>query len=407
VVVAGNGRAMLLKQKNKTGGCLLSWVLLLTLTSCGTLSYINVDPDAEIIHCHASADELKQAVDSLANPLIDQKKTPGLVVGVLVPDGGRHFFGYGVTDKMNGRCPDENTLFAVGSVSKGFLSATVAILVQEGLLSWDNTLEELLPPGTKLSDDAKKITLLHLATHTSGLPRQPNTLKTLTYFIRYLFTGKSFYQHLDSDCLVCYLETFKAPKETLPEYSNIGYGLLTHISELHTGEKLDALVHRKIINPLELACTGYTLEELPGYDTRARGHAGDQPKFIRQGCPVPDWKFTNVMAGGSALYSNAGDLLTYANAYLRGSGDARIDRVLKDMLTVRFERPERAAAIAWSIDTISGRKIIYQIGVVGGYACYLGMEPNNQTAVVVLQNSLNWDHSIGHQILLRMEHGTR
>jgi len=107
------------------------------------------------------------------------------------------------------------------------------------------------------------------------------------------------------------------------------------------------------------------------------------------------------------LYSNAGDLLTYANAYLRGSGNARIDRALKDTLTVRFKRPERAAAIAWSVDTISGRKIIYQIGVVGGYACYLGMEPNNQTAIVVLQNSLNWDHSIGHQILLRMENEPR
>ena len=91
-------------------------------------------------------------------------ETPGLVVGILLPDGTKRFFGYGATDDV-GSVPDGDTLFAIGSVSKEFLGIMAAVLVEEGRLAWSDTLGQL-PPQTSLSADAKKITLLQLATHT-------------------------------------------------------------------------------------------------------------------------------------------------------------------------------------------------------------------------------------------------
>ncbi|MDO8697544.1 MAG: serine hydrolase, partial [Pseudomonas sp.] len=160
--------------------------------ACGTLS--RQQNATTTLSALAAGSELKAAVDALAQPLIDTQQTPGLVIGVLTADGQRQVFGYGFTRQPGGQQPDGSTLFAVGSLSKGFLADVAALLVQDGTLSWDDNLEQLLPAHTPLSADAKKITLLQLATHTAGLPRQPMTPQTLGYFVEYLFTGNSFYR---------------------------------------------------------------------------------------------------------------------------------------------------------------------------------------------------------------------
>lgn len=376
--------------------------LLAMLAACGNLSRMEFAAGDAADRRYADTGDLRFAADALAQPLIEQKTTPGVVIGVLLPDGSRQCFGYGVTEQAGARLPDGDTLFAIGSVSKGFLSATAAALVQEGVLSWDDTLEKSLPPGTKLSPSSKKITLLQLATHTSGLPRQPFTARTLLYFVEYLFTGKNFYRHFERDYLLAYLADFDAPGESAPLYSNIGYGLLGYAMEQRTGKKVDQLVREKILQPLQLANTGYRPEQLPGYAARAHGQAGDQPKFIRRGKPVPDWQFTDVMTGSAALHSSANDLLSNAAAYLHGTGDALLDRALQDTLAVRVERPEEAAALAWFVDDAGGHKITYQVGLVAGYSSYIGMDVANKTAVVVLQNSFNWSNSVGHALLLRL-----
>ncbi|MNM44124.1 D-alanyl-D-alanine-carboxypeptidase/endopeptidase AmpH precursor [compost metagenome] len=376
---------------------------LAALAACGTLSRMEIDSDQASGERYAVSGDLRKEVDALAQPLIDKGATPGVVVGVLLPDGSVKCYGYGTTEHaVSGHRPDGDTLFAVGSISKGFLSATTAVLVQQGVFAWDDTLERLLPPGTPLSASARKITLLQLVTHTSGLPRQPFTPQTLLYFVEYLFTGESFYRHFDRDYLLAYLADFDAPATTAPNYSNIGYGLLGHVLELRTGKKMDALVSETILQPLALDSTGYHPQGLPGFAARAHGHVGDQPKFMRRGSEAPDWEFTDVLTGSAALYSTANDLLRYARANIRGSDDPVLDRALHDTLSVRVDRPVEAAALAWLVDDIDGNKITYQVGFVAGYSSYIGLDVKNRTGVVVLQNSFNWTNSIGHRLLLRI-----
>jgi CubicO group peptidase (beta-lactamase class C family) len=372
------------------------------LVGCGTLSRTQLDPDASAAQRLAATGDIGAEVRSLAQPMIDSQESTGLVVGVLTPEGKQEFFGFGVTRQDGGQRPDGDTLFAVGSLSKGFLAAATSVLVQEGTLHWDDTLEQLLPADVTLSKDAKRITLQQLVTHTSGLPRQPMTPQTLTYFVEYLFTGESFYRHFDRSYLLRYLATFEDEMHGVPQYSNIGYGLLGYILELKSGQKVDALVHQKVLDPLRLQETGYVPEQLPGYGKRALGHAGDQPKFIRRGKPVPDWRFTDIMSGSAAIYSSASDLLNYAGAHLSSPGDDVLHAALRDTMRVRFEREREAAASAWIVDNIDGHKITYQIGLVAGYTAYIGIDAETHAAVVVLQNNFNWTNRIGHRMLLRM-----
>jgi CubicO group peptidase (beta-lactamase class C family) len=260
-----------------------------------------------------------------------------------------------------------------------------------------------LPPDVPLSPDARKITLLQLATHTSGLPRQPVTLQTLHYFLEYLFDGENFYRHFDEDYMLHYLADFEADHAGEPRYSNIGYGLLGYIVERRTGQTVDALLAQEITGPLGLRCTGYDAEQLPCYANRAHGYAGDQPKFIARGESVPDWHFTHFMRGSAALSSTARDLLTFAAAHIQNQGRP-LNATLADDMQVRFPRPKEAAALAWVVDDVQGEPIAYQIGLVAGYTGYLGVDAAHKTAVVILQNSFNWDNSAGHRLLLDLRY---
>lgn len=132
----------------------------------------------------------------------------------------------------------------------------------------------LLPPETRLSADAKNITLLQLVTHTSGLPRQPMNLLSLEHLLAYLSDGENFYHELDGDGALGYLSTFNAPLVREPEYSNLGYAILGYILKYQTGESVEALASRMIFQPLALHNTSFVPSTLRGYSRRALGHAG-------------------------------------------------------------------------------------------------------------------------------------
>jgi len=371
------------------------------LTACGTLTVREIDATNAEAMRFARSGNLQAEVESLARPLVGEAGTLGIVVGVLLPNGSMQFFGYGVTDQDNGAKIDGDTIFAVGSLSKGFLGALTAVLVDEGVLSWDDTLGKLLPPNTPLSPDVKNITLLQLATHTSGLPRQPITFQTFRYLVQYLFTGENFYRHFDRDYVFDYLADFKVPSQIKPKYSSLGYGILGYVLERRTDLSLDVLLEKKLIHPLELKRTGFVPNALPGYSSRARGHAGDQPKFIQRGKPVPDWEFTKFIKGATGIYSSARDLLTFAAAHL-GCNETRLKTALADTLKVRLQQPKEAAAVAWIVDDIDGQRITYQVGLVAGYTSYIGLDVERRTAVVVLRNSFTWTDKVGHKLLNRL-----
>lgn len=379
--------------------------LLLALSACGTLSSTNLEAEHIAQARAARGNTLQADVDALVRPLAESLHTPGVVVGVLGADGGARFFGFGTTRQDGGSVPDADTLFAIGSLSKGFLAGAAALLVDEGALAWGDTLPALLPPAVPMSYPARQVTLEQLATHTSGMPRQPLDELTLSLFVRYLFTGESFYGHLDRDYALNYLAKFRGDSAGEPIYSNIGYGILSDVLARRAGQTVVDLVEQRVIHPLGLRCTSYRPEQLPCFSQRAFGYAGDQPKFIHRGQPTPDWQFTELMQASAGLYSNARDLLGFAAAHFHGG--TRLHAVLADNTRVRSPAPINAAAVAWIVDTVDGVPIAYQVGFVAGFTSYIGLDMRHRTAVVMLQNSFNWDVRAGHQLLLRMAYRAR
>ncbi len=96
---------------------------------------------------------------------------PGMAVSVVY-DGDVHYAaGHGVTRIGSTRQVDEHTLFQIGSVSKAFTAAALAVLADDGKLDWDDRVIDHLPEF-RLHDAwvTREFTIRDLLTHRSGLP---------------------------------------------------------------------------------------------------------------------------------------------------------------------------------------------------------------------------------------------
>lgn len=351
---------------------------------------------------HVVVGDYGRGIDPMIHLYMQDKNVTGMIVAIIQHNGPAEFHSYGVTDEKNRHPINPDTLFALGSLSKGVTAEVTTLLVNEGKLNWTDTLDTLLPADTPLSPDAKNITLLQLVTHTSGLPRQPMDLLTLENLMRYFSTGENFYSELDSNNVLTYLSDFDAPDSHAPQYSNIGYAILGYILQRHAEEPIEALAQREIFAPLHMSNSSYRPERLKSYPYRALGHAGDQPKLIPRGELTPDWHFQHNMTAAASLYSSARDLATYARAHFSPTDQDALNQTFKDVTRTYYYRQKEAANIAWVSDEMDGQKMTYQVGYIGGYSSYIGFDKQNQNAVIVLQNSFNWSNYIGQTILTHL-----
>lgn len=373
-------------------------VLLLALSlaagGCSNLSGIATEDGPPVVFDASRPYDPLADARRLAQPLVERGRTPGVIVGIHTADGRRRYFSDGVMSRSTPAAPQPDTVAAVGSITKGWVGALVELMVENGELDWNSTLREMMPPDTLLSDDAAAITLRQLATHTSGLPRQPATLETLRLFTGYLFTGEDFYRRLDAGRALDYLEEWEKPKadQDGSRYSNLGYGLLCHVLELRTGQTIDALLQDRLLAPLGMSNTSFGATSVDE-GTRMSGHAGDQPKFIRRGKEVADWTMNPFMQGVGGGYSTTEDLLRYAAAHLPPSGTE---------LDLSATLDPAGPSVAWHADPLKEPGVFYQFGVNSGHSAFVGIDVCRGIAVVVLQNSFNWNDEVGRKLMRRI-----
>ena len=107
-----------------------------------------------------------------------------MVVGIVTPNGTQ-VSGYGNLSKANSTQVDGNTIFDIASITKTFATIVLADMVKQGLVNLNDPIEKYLPSNTIIkvpSYNGHKITLKHLATHTSGLPDFPEGwIRNTTY----------------------------------------------------------------------------------------------------------------------------------------------------------------------------------------------------------------------------------
>src|SRR6185436_19393048 len=159
--------------------------------------------------------------DAAAAPIAKSFLVKGCVIGVI-NETGRQVYGYGLTTDGGVR-PDGKTVYEIGSISKTFTATLLALMVKDGTVRLDESVQELLPAGVQMPvKDDVSITLEHLTTHMSGLPRLPENWDPADINNPYADYGtKNLYEGLAS------LKLTREPNKEY-EYSNLAVGLLGH-----------------------------------------------------------------------------------------------------------------------------------------------------------------------------------
>lgn len=334
---------------------------------------------------------LESAIDAEVEKSMKTGFYPGIVVGVC-KEARTYIKGYGVVNKEGAQKPDGTTVFQIGSISKVLTALLLQRLCDEGVVSMDATLGELLGGSTALSLSVRDVTLRQLATHTSGFPRIPKPVGEK--IIRMAGTDGPMhnpYGYLDRQDVFNYLDGAEGKRKAGRfEYSNYGMGLLAHVLEVVTGEDYASMVREKVLLPLGMQHTAIKLS--PEMELKlAQG-------YNPNGLPAPLWTF-GALGGAGAYNSTANDLMTFVQASLAESGMA------SELLLKMSRRQNKGhTGIGWIrpsfIDRcFGGRRVVWHNGMVGGYASYIAIDRNARTGVVVLTNQASPTEMLGMMLM--------
>jgi D-alanyl-D-alanine-carboxypeptidase/D-alanyl-D-alanine-endopeptidase len=120
----------------------------------------------------AAQSEARPSIRDILKERVEVGRQSVGMVAVTLADGRREMVTYGHAGTPDDRPLDMDSVYEIGSITKVFTALLLADMVQRKEVTLDDSVAALLP-AAKIPEKGKPITLLDLATYTSGLPRMP------------------------------------------------------------------------------------------------------------------------------------------------------------------------------------------------------------------------------------------
>ena len=191
-----------------------------------------------------------QGFDSYMEQTLKDWNTPGIGVGIVVNDKLVFAKGYGYRDYENKLPFTPTTLVQIASNSKLFTAVSAGMLVEEGKLTWDKPIRQSVPTIQFYNDELNNNVTLHdMLSHRTGVTRHD-----LIWF-KSDFTRKELFEKLK------YLEPEQPMRQTFL-YNNLMFSAVGEIIELKSGKRWEDFVHERILAPLDMNTTTYTISEM-------------------------------------------------------------------------------------------------------------------------------------------------
>lgn len=183
--------------------------------------------------------DIPSRISAYAEQVRSQWKIPGLSLAVIHGDSTILVKGFGVKEKGGSDPVTPSTLFHIGSMTKAFTAAVIASLVDEGRLSWDDTVKHLMPDFDWYDDSVEATMQVHdLLTHSTGLVAQAGT-----------YIPNLGYDREDIYRMFRYIEPVYPFREKFA-YNNITFIIAARIIETVTGKSWEDNVRERIFGPL-------------------------------------------------------------------------------------------------------------------------------------------------------------
>ncbi len=209
----------------------------------------------------------KNSIDSIIEETMSKTGIVGIGAAIIIDKELAWTKGFGYADMETKKPFTPTTIMNIASISKLFTGVSIMKAVEQGKVILDEDINSYLPfKVINPNFPNVKITLRHLATHTSGLADRYPFYTDSTYFYgkdspetlgdfmkNYFVAGGKHYSR----------ENFLNHKAgTYREYSNVGAGLAGYIVELATGKKLNHYSKKHIFKPLKMSNTGWFFSEI-------------------------------------------------------------------------------------------------------------------------------------------------
>jgi len=321
--------------------------------------------------------EINSIVD-IIQPYIENDKTKGVSIGTY-KNGEIEFYNFGIVADASKVTPSEKSIYEIGSITKTFTAVVLAQMVEEGKVNYDDRVAKYLPKEVVNWSAEVSITLEDLATHSSGLPRMPSN-----FLKRAIFSPSNPYKNYTVEDMYDFLKDFEpSPKsERKPDYSNLGMGLLGHILAEVDELSYEAMVRKRIFEPLQMDDSLIEIAE----EQLIQGHDGS-------GSPTSQWDLP-TFAGAGAIRSNTTDMMKYLVANINGEAPFVSTHAPKKEMS-----SFRKIGLAWINQKKGKLTFTWHNGGTGGFRTFTGFSKEEKVGVIVMANSIQSVDAIGIRIL--------
>jgi serine-type D-Ala-D-Ala carboxypeptidase/endopeptidase len=386
---------------------------LLALAACTSLptSTVNVDPSPTALSATASVaaspaptitpsptatslplptatqtiasldgESIKQQVDKLAAWYLDQDQNSALGVAILVRNPATGAleaaqWNYGSTAKGGRQPVTSSTEYEIGSISKLFTGILLAEAVTAGDMQLSDPIQLYLPSGIQAPVyNNEPITLLDLATHRSGLPRDPGTD--------------------DIAQLYNWLNDYALPRAPGAQYSysNLGYALLGDMLARRSGSDFDTLEYQSVSQPLGLLDTREALND----DQNARLAQG----YTYDGSLAADFPQSGALGPAGYMHSTLDDMTRFLIASMEpGSTPLAASLSMSQALQAGGKDAGMGAALGWDIDQLGATdERLSKGGATYGFTSYISFRRDGSYGFVLLSNGMNAETLVPHML---------
>jgi CubicO group peptidase (beta-lactamase class C family) len=329
-------------------------------------------------------------------------EVPGMAVGI-VKDGAVVFSkGYGVRDINVGGPVDKDTVFSISSNTKAFTVASLAMLVDERRLSWDDPVVKHLPYFQLYNSYVtSEIRVRDLVSHRSGLGMFSGDL---------LWYGTTY----SADEVVRRAQFLKpaGPFRAHFGYSNVMFIVAGEVIRSVTGKSYSDFVQERLFNVLGMDRTVISSQALARMPNVATPHA--RPEGDVRAYP---WRISEATSAAVGIISSVSDMSKWITLQLnRGRLDGKrilSESAFREMWEPHISNPAirvvevlypsthfLAYGLGWNLMDYRGRKVVSHSGASDGMFSRVALVPEENLGMVILTNSAtNIGMALMYQIL--------
>lgn len=316
---------------------------------------------------------LEEFENKLNQDLMNDHSGAGFSYAIVEHQQVLHANAIGYADYSQRIKADTSSLYRIGSLTKCFTALLMIVLVQDSIIQLNEPIEKYLPEIKQLQGYSaeNKITFQQLASHTSGLEREPKTKSA----------SSGAFEKWEDKLMSSIPKTriIHSPGKKFL-YSNIGYGILGLSLSRAAGVPYTKLVEQRIFKPLKMNNSCFHIDN-KNNSTLAQGMKPHAGKISQKALKEHQGRGYKVPNGG--IYSTSMDLLKFIQC-IAGYSDIVEPRLLSLMKEAQTEGGEYGFGLfRYKEGALS---VICHDGLVDGYSSVFVLDQPTGIGIVILRN---------------------